>query len=204
MAPVSDFFEHVLPGAERTIVAFAGGPQNVFQFGRTLNRINASYVLLRDTSQRYYVDGVLGIGGRDQMIAYLRALPNVTTIGVSSGSYAALLYGQIALVQRMLAISPLTGRDVDDFDPKWHSQIVDPNQPDIPDLRQFFLPGGPVPVTTAFVSDGEATELDRQMATRIAIPHIVTIRGYAHRHLAQGMRDRGMLDKLLAAAPTAS
>ena len=81
---MSDFEEHLIPGAARTVVAFAGGPQNVYQFGRTLSRLGLSHVLLRDTSQRYYQDGVLGIGSMTHVAAYLRALPAVMAIGVSS------------------------------------------------------------------------------------------------------------------------
>lgn len=199
-APVVDYEINIVSGRRRVIVAFAGGDQDKFQFKVTLKRLGVAYVLFRDSTQRYYHKGINGIGGREHVLDFLRQLKlnwEVTTVGVSSGAYAALLYGQLAPVHKMIAISPLTGRDVDDFDPRWHAQIIDPNIDPIPDLRQFFKQG-PVPDTVAFVSNGEATELDVQMSTRIGITKIALVPGFAHGKLAQGMRDMGLFDKLFA------
>lgn len=187
-----DFEEH-LHGGRRVVVAFAGGPQNVYQFGRLLARLGTPHVLMRDSTQKLHQHGVAGIGDFLQTATYIARLRRqygmVTTVGVSSGSYSALLYGQMIGVDEVVAVSPLSTRtEVDDFDPRWHSQIVDPNQADAPDLRHFFR-NGPIPHVRAYVSDGEATELDRQMATRIGITDITLVPGYSHSQLARGMRD---------------
>lgn len=200
-----DFEEHLKSHVGKLVIAFAGGNQDRYQFGPTLKKLGVSHVLMRDTTQCYHGKGVRGIGSRWAVVDYIRDLmynrcyfSPVTTIGVSSGAYAALLYGQMTPVQQIIAISPLTGREVDDFDPRWHQQIIDPAQPDMDDLRKYF-PNGPFPKTHVFISNGEATELDRQMATRLNIKdkNITLIPGFAHGKLAAGMRDRGMFAELL-------
>lgn len=185
----------------KVVIAFAGGNQDKFQFFPTLNRLHIPFILMRDSTQHYHGNGVKGIGTRQDVIDYIAAFVcagnYVITLGVSSGAYAALLYGQLVPVNEVIAISPLTTRnECDDFDPQWRKQIIDPNMPLMDDLRKHFR-HGPIPKTRAFISDGEATELDRQMATRIGIKDITLIPGYAHGKLAQGMRDRGMFKDLL-------
>lgn len=199
-----DYEEHFYSEDPRgVVIAFAGGPQNVYQWHRTLERLGRSHVLMRDTTQHYHGNGVIGIGNREAVIDYIHNLVIqrwVTTIGVSSGAYAALLYGQLTPVQEVIAISPLTGREVDDFPPEWHSQIIDPAQPAMDDLRKYFK-GGPIPWVRAFISDSHPTcTLDRQMCTRINISdrNITLIPGYEHGELARGMRDMGMFKGLFA------
>jgi hypothetical protein len=201
---VTDFEEHfIAPDSNRLVVAFAGGPQNVYQFGASLAALGVNHVLMRDASQKYHGFGVDGIGDRVAVVDYLRHWVEtghyVVTTGVSSGAYAALLYGQLTPVHEVIAISPLTGRELDDFDPKWHAQIYDPNQADMDDLRKYFL-GGPIPRVRAFISDDDPTcVLDRQMCHRIGVrdADITLIPGYTHGDLARlGMRDKGMFREL--------
>lgn len=197
-----DYEEHLYArDPDRIVIAFAGGPQNVYQWHRSLKALGWSHVLMRDSTQHYHSNGVAGIGDRAAVIDYIRSLQlyaAVTTVGVSSGAYAALLYGQLAPVSRVVAISPLTGREVDDFAPEWHSQIIDPAQPHMDDLRKYF-PEGPRPHIRAFISDSHPTcTLDRQMCTRINIKDqdITLIPGFEHGELARGMRDMGMFKEL--------
>lgn len=195
-----DFEYYLYPtDPDRLVIAFAGGPQNVFQWGRSLAALGRSHLLVRDSTQHYHGNGILGIGDREAVTRFIRGIHGyVTTVGVSSGAYAALLYGQLAPVQEVVAISPLTGRDVDDFAPEWHAQIIDPAQPHMDDLRKYFKKG-PRTRVRAFISDSYPTcTLDRQMCTRINIPDqdITLIPGYEHGELARGMRDRGMLREL--------
>lgn len=201
----ADFEYYLYPeDPYRVVVAFAGGPQNVYQWGKSLVALRRSHVLMRDSTQRYHGEGVLGIGDRVAMVQFMRHLrarsDKVTTVGVSSGAYAALLYGQLTPVDEVIAISPLTGRDVDDFAPEWHAQIVDPAQPHMDDLRKYFV-NGPKPKVRAFISDSYPTcTLDRQMCTRINIldQDITLIPGFEHGELARGMRDMGMFKELFA------
>lgn len=196
---MQDFIANIWPSPSRTVyIAFAGGPLTQYQFGRTLKDAGCSYVLMKDSTQNHYQHGVHGIGDMNAVLNFIRDLKRqyyVVTVGVSSGGYAALLYGQLAPVDEMIVFSPLTGREVDDFDPKWHSIIVDPAQAHMKDLRQFFKEG-PIPHTTAYISDGEATDCDRQMCTRVGIKNIVKISGYSHGALARGMRDMGLFRRM--------
>ena len=195
-----DYAEYLSYGTKKVVIAFAGGNQNRYQFGPTLTKLGLSHILTRDSTQMYHMFGVKGIGDRNAVATYIKSFIYsgfyVITIGVSSGAYAALLYGQLADVHETYAISPLTGRDLDDFDPRWHKQIYDPSMPQLDDLRKYFK-DGPNMKCRAYISNGEACELDRQMATRIKIKDIVLIGGYAHGKLAQAMRDRGMFKEIL-------
>lgn len=195
--PVARDFEEQLTQAvfgSWVIIAFAGGPQNRYQWRSVLEHMPCSYVLIRDTTQRYNHDGVLGIGDRSHVLNYFRGLRGrfrLVFTGVSSGAYPALMYGQLTPADRVVVFSALTGRQVDDFPPEDHQFIFDPKHPDV-DLRQFFPNGPRVPVTS-FISDGEGTRLDRKMSERIGIEDIQLVPGYSHGDLARGMRDAGML-----------
>lgn len=195
-----DFEEHFFD-SNRVIISFAGGPQNQFQFRSILGKTKFSFVLLRDTTQTYFLSGILGIGDQVDVLHYIKKFIknqfHVTTIGVSSGAYAALLYGQLAPVNEIIVFSALTGRDgCDDFEEKWQSQIIDPNTR-CPDLRPFFR-DGPIPRVRAFISDGYGCEIDRQMVERIGIKEITLVPGFSHGELARGMRDKGMMKDLFS------
>lgn len=184
------------------VVAFAADSQKQFQFGTILRKLGMSFVLFRDSETKWYQHGVMGLGGRPAVASYIRNLRQcyrVKTIGASSGAYAALLYGQLAVVDEIIVISPVTGKEVEGLDPKWHSFILPGPEGDpspIDDLRQFF-PNGPCCPTTAYVTDAEDSEIDRWMAERIGIKNIVVLSGYTHSTLARGMRDSGLLHSVL-------
>lgn len=207
---MADFEEH-LPKTT-LVIAFAGGPQNRFQFGRVLKDLNVPHVLVQDSTQRHYVDGIQGLSTSTGFANYLarlrvkRGFDKVILTGVSSGAYAALLYGVLSRwdVNEIIAISPITGRSEStaaDFDPKYRNQIIDPKQPDL-DLKPFFhgwrntVEGHRFPRIRAFISDGQGCELDRGMAERIGITDITVVPGYSHGELGRGMRDLGMFKEL--------
>jgi len=204
-----DFEEHIygFPRNGWVTISFAGDNQLRFQFDRTFRRYWIPHVLFRDSTQRYHAQGITGVGDRDAVLNYIRSFSHksrglkVRTIGISSGSYAALLYGQLAPVNEVIAISPLSGRETDDWPLQWHHKIG-PSPDYMPDLRQFFR-NGPIPKITAYVSDGDGckfpdgTEADKYMAERIGIKDIAMVPGYAHRDLARGMRDLGLLKQIL-------
>jgi hypothetical protein len=194
-----DYEEHLKP-SDRLVIAFAGGPQNVYQFGKTLEQLDCSYVLMRDSTQRYHHYGVQGIGDQGEVGDYIANFWDhydkyVITIGVSSGAYAALLYGQLGHADEVIAISALTSRQPNGFDPVDHPFIVDPANPDV-ELLPYFK-DGPIPVVKAFISDGPDTRLDRQMIERIGVKPTV-VPGFSHGDLARGMRDSGALRELLS------
>lgn len=184
------------------IIAFASGNQREFNFGRVLANLRLPHVLIRDSATRWYQQGVAGLGNLATVVDYLCAIRRqfyLKTVGLSSGAYAALLYGQLAEADEIIAISPMTGTETDDLDPQWHYRVKpDPDEkdpPQIDDLRKFFVNGSRCKIK-AFVSDGEGTELDAHMARRIGVNPIL-IPGYSHAGLAKGMRDCGLLARLL-------
>lgn len=195
---IRDYEEH-LTDSDRVVIAFAGGNQNRYQWGPTLKRLGVSHVLFQCSRQVYYQDGIVGIGDRDatcEYIRFLRSTRHVTTVGVSSGAYGALLYAQLAPVDRCVVFSPLTGRSLEDFEPQWHQQIWDPSMPNMLDLKHVFN-GKPNHEATAYISDHYPTcALDGIMAKRVGITDIHMVPGYQHGDLARGMRDRGMLDEI--------
>jgi len=183
------------------VVAFAGGPLNQYQFGRVLEKLHVPHILLKDSSQQHYRNGILGIDG--QIHSYILrkkvGFERVVTVGVSSGSYAALKYGLLAYVDAVIAISPSTGRSektADDFPPEYRNQIIDPDFPDL-DLKHLYRNWKNIrPRVHAFISDGQGCELDRGMCERIGITDITVVPGYTHAELARGMRDKGMFKEL--------
>jgi pimeloyl-ACP methyl ester carboxylesterase len=189
------------------VIAFAGGPQNRFQFGKSLTALKVPHVLLRDETQRHYEFGI-GMMGEDLLVEYINTIAKefylfrVILVGVSSGAYAALKYGLLASVSvdEVVAISPITGRSQStaaDFPAEYWDRIVDPNQPDL-DLKPLYSRWDGNPKVRAFISDGEGCELDRRMCERIGIPgeNIQLVPGYSHGNLARGMRDLGMFGEI--------
>jgi hypothetical protein len=195
-----DYEEHPSNDTSHIVIAFAGGPQNVYQFRNVLTAWGGYFILMRDSTQKYHNQGVAGIGDREAVVNYIRRLEawpgrRITTIGVSSGAYAALLYGQLVPADEVIAISAITSRQEDGFDPADYPFIVDPANPDV-ELLPYFKEG-PIPRVRAFISDGADTRLDRMMIERIGVKDVTVVPGYSHGELARGMRDRGMFKELL-------
>ncbi len=193
----SDLEEHL---RTTLVVAFAGGPQNRFQFGNVLSGLQAQYILLKDSSQRHYEEGILGANDISSYIMRKRwGFERVIATGVSSGAYAALKHGLLAYVNEVIAISPITGRSektAEDFPSRYRDQIIDPKQPGL-DLKHLYRNWKNIrPRVRAFISDGQGCELDRGMCERIGITDITVVPGYSHGNLAQGMRDKGMFKEL--------
>jgi hypothetical protein len=197
-------YECYMKGTKRLVIAFAGGHQKTFQFRNTLRDLGLSYILMRDSTQRYHHHGVAGIGDQKVVVDFIRKLKDgegfgpghyIITIGVSSGAYAALLYGQLVPTDEVIVISALTGRQKSEWSPEDWPSIVDPANPDVELLPLFKK--GPIPKVKAFISDGESTRLDRQMVKRLGVKDITVVPGFSHSDLAKGMRDSGLLAELL-------
>lgn len=206
---MTDFIEKHTPGSEICVAAFASGADEfspgmpIFDFGFTIGKMKVSYILLRDSTGLWFRNGVPGIGDREQTIDYLRATmtgyKRRVTIGLSAGSFGALLYGQLIPVDEIIAISPVTvlGGDAErEFAPHWaHRVRLPPNVPPI-DLRPHFEKG-PIPVVNAYVSDGDGAELDQRMCDLIGVmPTLIS--GYTHAGLGAHMTGNGMIRQLIA------
>lgn len=203
-----DYARHVAGAATTSaccVVSFSSRP-HVFEWGRFLTRIGVPHVLMRDSTERWYQEGVTGLGGRVDVLDCICDLKagydKVIALGLSSGSYAALLYGDACAVDMVLMVSPVTGKGdalMSDFDPRWHYRIEHgPEHPPVADLKPM-MPRGPRVPVRAYVSDGEGTELDRQMALRVGINEhsIIHVPGYSHSTLGAAVRDNGMLENMI-------
>lgn len=92
-----------------------------FDFARRLRKLETgsgqrfNRILVRDTANLWYQHGVTGLGQDvDSTAASLRRIigelgpPSVGTIGQSMGAYAAILFGTLLEVDRVLAFGPLS------------------------------------------------------------------------------------------------
>jgi hypothetical protein len=205
---MNDFERHLrlvepqIHHAETVVVSFASGPVK-FEFGSFLRECGIPHVLFRDSSEKWYQEGILGIGDRTSTVLFVnelkRSYDRVVTLGLSAGAYGALMYGQLAKVDKVVAISPITAKGnylFPEFDCVWHERVaLGPEHPVVEDLHPLFIVSSVL--VEAFVSDGDGTELDRQMCERIGIGNIKFIPGYSHPGLAAFMRDSGMLEQVL-------
>lgn len=189
-------------GNDRLVVAFSSRP-NRFEWGGTLFRLGVDHVLMADETEQWWRFGVSPIGDIWDVVSYIERLMcryrTTKTLGLSSGSYAALLYGHLAVVDACVAVSPITGKGdavKDDFAPEWHHRIEHgPEHPSVVDLKTVFR-GAPFCDVVAFVSDGPSTELDERMCNRIGVfPKKVP--GHSHAGLARALRDSGELGAAL-------
>ncbi len=204
---MTDFEAHLEETREGPLVfAFASENDFRFEWGHYLDHINVPHVLFRDSYDQLYTDGVAGIGGIDRVVDYIRlkVISYTTSIalGLSKGGYAALRFGKLSGVTRIIAISPLTGTGKDlhpDFPVHLHHRVAHDDRFILPDLKPFFADLDSFNVE-AFISNGESCDMDYTMVSRLGIKNITLIPGYSHggvNNLAKGMRDNGMLDKLI-------
>jgi hypothetical protein len=185
--PELDYQEVRVP-SQTCVLAFASGGNDRFEWGPTLRAMGVSHVLFRDLTKHDYLQGVQGIGGPEAMRDYIEHLmgvyPRVLCMGLSSGSYGALLYGELAQVDELIMISPLTTAP----------------EGGVADLKPRIPEDGPTPRSRAFYSDGEGTHgfiSDRDMALRVGIWDVTLVPGVSHSALARLMRDNGMIRKLI-------
>jgi hypothetical protein len=90
-------------------------PVGRFSLQQTVTRIGASTVLTNTVPRSYYAEGVPGLGsgiaataeGLRRIIEAVRPRA-VVTLGISMGGYAALMFGALLRVNRILAFSPET------------------------------------------------------------------------------------------------
>lgn len=198
-----DVYECHAATSEICVIAFSTHGAKEFEWRRSLNDLGVSYVLVRDTSERWYTEGVSGIGGQEEVATFLH---NVTrnykrriALGLSSGAYGALLFGAKIPAHEIIAISPVTvlGHSVaHEFEPQWRRRLglSPPLSRDL-DLRPLYTNGSRRTVR-AFVSDGDGAELDARMCELIGVAPTL-ISGHSHAKLARHMVDAGMIRDLI-------
>lgn len=205
---MTDFLEHHT-GSPICVVAFASSGANrngvpVFEWKRTLDQLGVSYILLRDSEDRWYQDGVKGIGGPRAVAEDIRNMTRKYSrkiaLGLSSGAYAALNFGQRAFLSEIIAISPVTmmGPSAETaFFPQWSHRVALPfDRKDLAvDLTALYR-CAPIYDVKAFVTDGDGAELDARMCELIGITPTL-IPGQTHAGLARHMLDIGLVQKLI-------
>lgn len=205
---MTDFLEHHT-GSPICVVAFASSGANrngvpVFEWKRTLDSLGVSYILLRDSADRWYKDGVNGIGDQIAVANYINdrtglLYPNTICLGLSSGAYAAILFGALADVGRVIAISPVTvlgGNAAADFRPEWAHRVQSAHSVDLRTRMRMPLGEWTCPAFRAFVSDGDGAELDARMCELVGVTPTL-IPGQTHAGLARHMVDTGLVQKLI-------
>jgi hypothetical protein len=120
-----------------TVVAFGGIGGGVglphYEFFRVLDGLRVNRVFVRDLDQRFYHEGVRGLGSTFEAVAASleQLLPaaseKVVFVGSSAGGLAAVIFGSLVGVDQVIAVAPLTfidrWRRVWFFDRRWPSSI---------------------------------------------------------------------------------
>lgn len=193
--------QHMDHGSSIVVIAFSSQPHR-YEWGGFLSRIGVKHVLVRDETDNWYQDGISGMGDHpDECINWLHRLDKeklrVIYLGLSAGGYAALLFNAYTKPHRTVAISPATGSGkLPDFDSKWDHRLNGrPNFRPVADLASIYINQNVDNVRT-IISDGEGTELDRQMCTRIGSSPFV-IPGFGHVGIARYVATSGYLESLI-------
>lgn len=201
---MSDFEAHFEPERKGPMVfAFASENDHRFEWGTYLDGINVPHAMFRDSSDQWYAYGVPGFGDIDSVVKYIHSLAmnnsGCIALGLSKGAYAALKLAKLSGIPKVIAISPVTGCGdyvFGEFAPHWHHRIEHKRPFPIEDLKPYYS-SGRIPTVKSFISDGDGCELDKQMCERIGLSDITIVPGFTHSSLARGMRDNGMMDKLI-------
>ena len=197
---MTDFREH-FDGHLPLILAFASEPR--FEWESMLASWGIAHVLFRDSTDQWYSSGIPGLGDVSYVVQYLRALDRqwpCIALGLSRGAYAAMKFAKLAEIERVIAVSPVTGCGEyiePEFSPEWRHRVEHIRSFPIDDLKPLYVDGWS-PHVQAFISDGDGAELDRQMCERIGLTDITFVPGYTHSDLARGMRDNGMMVKVVS------
>lgn len=198
---------------------------NAFDFdGRTLKLAQSTGValnriLVRDTANLWYQHGVSGLGrDADEVAQALRAWMvrlrprSVSTLGQSMGGYAAILFGALLGVDRVLAFGPLSYLRADwarrDGDTRW-LPVFDTLQRFAParlydDLPALLAATPRLPVIRVVIGSasapGQAQNLDRLHAQRLAASAAVSVQEFpqAPHAVVQWLIEQGRIDALLA------
>ncbi len=132
------------PEATRVIIIFPGKGGRFWGFNEDvfLNRVDASFVFMRDTNGCFYLDGIKGLGSSysECLEALLRIVPSIVRpdtdgakpllhcVGHSIGGYAALRFGLDLHARGVLAFSAPTNLDIGDArrsDLEKHPEMLD-------------------------------------------------------------------------------
>lgn len=108
----------IAEGSNIFLFVFSGAnlPAGKFNYYNSLKSCTYNVIFLNDRLDRYYQEGIIGIGDLDETILYFRKIieavpaPQVFSFGCSMGGYGALLYGALLGCQSTLTFSPAIPR----------------------------------------------------------------------------------------------
>ena len=177
-----------------------------FEWCATLDAIGCGQVRLRDPAWNWYRAGVAGIRGVPALADFINSLharyDRVVTLGLSMGGYGALLYGMLAPVDLIIALSPQTNLDPDGEDERWreHWQIAKRCRLPWQDLQSIGCVDRVEEGIHIFVGLGGLERhalMDLQYGHRIERAKIVGLHGVAHADVGRALRDDGTIEALI-------
>lgn len=128
-----------IKGRNSLLVSFGGIMQGlgipVFEFFKSLDNLDCDKIYMRDFYQAWYQKGVdENISSIEEIRNYLENIiasnkyKNVCFIGNSMGGYAALLFGNLLNINRVICFAPQTFIDTDNRsehnDTRWTEQLI--------------------------------------------------------------------------------
>lgn len=195
-----------------TVLAFAGmahGMQMpVAEFAGVLSGMDLNVLFVKDFRQCWYQRGVRGLGRSPQESAdaLLSLVPETSTlagtIGMSSGGTAAVLFGALMAVPRVLAFSPRTWIDSRTIQRKRAEGVPVPHfriRPDLCDSVQVLArhPGSLVQVHVGSLNAHDMFEAHRLDG----VPGVTVVEHPIAEHTtATYLRDRGVLREVVTEA----
>lgn len=178
-----------------------------FIFRKFLAEYPADKLFLRDLSLSWYLQGIPGVSGDvpstvEFLRQRIRGYRCTVFIGCSAGATAAILYGQLLGVDKVLAFAPqtiLSERKPREFqDRRWERRLArlraELGQPGLLDVAA--LGALTVPVDVYYP---EGVDFDRRHAEALAGPGVSHFPQPGDSHLvALTMRDQGLLGPIIA------
>lgn len=179
--------------------------QPLFEFKKFLQKnVDCHFIYLKDTKQAWYQRGVVGLG--DTIPEVVQSLKNIIkninysktiTLGSSMGGYAALLFGKLLEVDKILAFVPQTFISQKDLRTQGDLRFIGPidamhasTQVIHDDLSKFVYKDGQVTIVY-----GKDELIDKIHADKI---RNATLEPYEGGHcVVKTLRDKGILIKII-------
>jgi hypothetical protein len=173
-----------LPGSRQDVLFLSFGGVKMgtgippAEFHASLSGRDVPGYFIKDFRQCWYQEGLLGlssdIAGTEAVLRALiarHAPKHVVTLGVSAGGYAAILFGALLGVDRVVAFSPQTNVD---------EQVV------------RLYSGFDTPPPNQFLREGDRSSLKRVLRAQASLPEIRIYFGADHEldsSTAEGLKD---------------
>lgn len=200
-------------GTTNTLVITFGGIRQgvgmpVFEFQNILKKYNCHQVFIRDSKQAWYQNGVMGYESIEILKAKLETItngyPNVIFIGNSMGGFAAIMFGVLLNITKVIAFSPQTF--IDRLrrwrygDKRWSTQIKEVHLSKInkkTNLKNIIRITNHTTIINVYYSNSD--KLDKVHAERLNLLENVVLNSYNYggHNLIKEMRANNELLKVL-------